>query len=85
MCEITYGQNSINLTAAYCLNLQVQNMGYAEPQGRLRITRYVLEHMTTARSDAAAFNPAGTNCIKIGLPGKRILSKRKCLLEVLFS
>ena len=25
----------------------------------------------------------GMNCIKIGLPGKRILSKRKCLLEVL--
>ena len=28
---------------------------------------------------------AGTNCIKIGLPGKLILSKRKGLWEVLFS
>ena len=28
---------------------------------------------------------AGTNCIKIGLPGKLILSKRKGLHEVLFS
>ena len=28
---------------------------------------------------------AGTNCIKIGLPGKSILSNRKGLLEVLFS
>ena len=27
----------------------------------------------------------GTNCIKIGLPGKPILRKRKGLLEVLFS
>ena len=27
----------------------------------------------------------GTNCIKIGLPGKLILSKRKGLWEVLFS
>ena len=28
---------------------------------------------------------SGTNCIKIGLPGKLILSKRKGLLEVQFS
>ena len=28
---------------------------------------------------------AGGNCIKIGLPGKLILSKRKGLREVLFS
>ena len=28
---------------------------------------------------------AGTNCIKTGLPGKLILSKRKGLREVLFS
>ena len=28
---------------------------------------------------------SGTNCLKIGLPGKLILSKRKGLLEVLFS
>ena len=28
---------------------------------------------------------AGTNCIKIGLPGKLILSKRKGLWEVIFS
>ena len=27
----------------------------------------------------------GTNCIKIGLPGKLVLSKRKGLQEVLFS
>ena len=27
----------------------------------------------------------GTNCIKIGLPGKLILSQRKGLWEVLFS
>ena len=27
----------------------------------------------------------GMNCIKIGLPGKLILSKRKALCEVLFS
>ena len=30
-------------------------------------------------------NEPGNNCIKIGLPGKRILSKRKGLGEVLFS
>ena len=29
----------------------MQNLGYAEPQGRLRITRYVLEQMT--QSEAA--------------------------------
>ena len=29
--------------------------------------------------------PPGTNCIKISLPGKQILSKRKGLREVLFS
>ena len=29
--------------------------------------------------------PPGTNCIKIGLPGKLIFSKRKGLREVLFS
>ena len=34
--------------------------------------------------DVAAELPGG-NCIKIGLPGKRILSKRKGLREVLFS
>ena len=28
---------------------------------------------------------SGTNCLKIGLPGKLILSKRKGLREVLFS
>ena len=28
---------------------------------------------------------AGTTCIKIGLPGKRILSQRKGLWEVIFS
>ena len=28
---------------------------------------------------------AGTNCIKIGLPGKLILSERKGLREVIFS
>ena len=27
----------------------------------------------------------GTNCVKIGLPGKLVLSKRKGLLEVQFS
>ena len=32
-----------------------------------------------------ALNNTGTNCIKIGLPGKLILSKRKGLHEVLFS
>ena len=32
--------------------------------------------------DGRAAGP-GTNCIKIGLPGKLILSKRKGLLEVL--
>ena len=30
-------------------------------------------------------NRPGMNCIKIGLPGKLILSKRKGLWEVLFS
>ena len=29
--------------------------------------------------------PPGTNCIKIGLPGKLILSTRKGLREVIFS
>ena len=33
----------------------------------------------------SASTVAGTNCIKICLPGKLILSKRKGLLEVLFS
>ena len=38
--------------------------------------------------DGIGINPsqtAGTNCIKIGLPGKLILSRRKGLPEVLFS
>ena len=30
-------------------------------------------------------DPSGTNCIKIGLPGKLILSKRKGLWEIIFS
>ena len=30
-------------------------------------------------------NTSGTNCIKIGLPGKLIRSKRKCPQEVMFS
>ena len=34
---------------------------------------------------AARLATAGGNCIKIGLPGKLILSKRKGLREVLFS
>ena len=34
---------------------------------------------------AAAPTAAGGNCIKIGLPGKLILSERKGLREVLFS
>ena len=33
----------------------------------------------------AAEAGTGMNCIRIGLPGKPILSKRKGLLEVLFS
>ena len=36
-------------------------------------------------SDAGWMKRPGTNCIKIGLPGKLILSKRKGLWEVLFS
>ena len=35
--------------------------------------------------DAAMDSSPGTNCIKIGLPGKLILLKRKGLQEVLFS
>ena len=34
---------------------------------------------------ARPVDPPGMNCIKIGLPGKLILSKRKGLREVLFS
>ena len=34
--------------------------------------------------DAQAFGHPGGNCIKIGLPGKLILSKRKGLREILF-
>ena len=37
------------------------------------------------REDAPAKHDAGTNCIKIGLPGKLILSKIKGLREVIFS
>ena len=36
-------------------------------------------------AEGAAVAGPGGNCIKIGLPGKLILSKRKGLLEVLFS
>ena len=43
--------------------------------------RVVLE----AEAEAEAEAVAGTNCIKIGLPGKLILSKRKGLWEVVFS
>ena len=32
-----------------------------------------------------AFEATGKNCIKIGLPGKLILSKKKSLREALFS
>ena len=38
-----------------------------------------------ARPPAARLHTPGMNCIKIGLPGKVILSKRKGLREVLFS
>ena len=52
-----------------------------------------LAHMAAARAssihsssspDCSRVAP-GTNCIKIGLPGKLILSKRKGVREVLFS
>ena len=36
-------------------------------------------------SSAAAARRTGMKCIKIGLPGKLILSKRKGLREVIFS
>ena len=36
-------------------------------------------------AEGAAVAGPGGNCIKIGLPGKLILSKRKGLREVLFS
>ena len=38
-----------------------------------------------ARGPQLGLPHAGTNCMKIGLPGKLILSKTKCLLEVPFS
>ena len=38
-----------------------------------------------ARARRWRWASTGMNCIKIGLPGKLILSKRKGLLEVLFS
>ena len=44
--------------------------------------------LVRAREDEAVVRhdgAAGSNCIKIGLPGKLILSKRKGFREVLFS
>ena len=37
------------------------------------------------REDGRLPGEPGMNCVEIGLPGKRILSKRKGLREVLFS
>ena len=50
----------------------------------------VLHGQDGGGEEAGRVHPAhpslsGTNCIKIGLPGKLILSKRKGLLEFLFS
>ena len=42
------------------------------------------EDISTGCRTFSYFGP-GTNCIKIGLPGKLILSKRKGLWEVIFS
>ena len=49
----------------------------------IAVDRYAaVVHPYRARMSNAT---AGMNCIKIGLPGKLILSKRKGLLEVLFA
>ena len=37
---------------ALTMDFMVQNMGYEEPQGRLRITRYILEHLTRGGSES---------------------------------
>ena len=66
---------------------EVQN-----PKNR-QTARWVGESLRGARprgrggssSTRASTAPSGMNCIKIGLPGKSIFSKRKGLLEVLFS
>ena len=42
-----------------------------------------LDEKASARQIVAS--SSGMNCIKIGLPGKLILSKRKALREVIFS
>ena len=57
------------------------------PAGLLRLRVHHVPDLERAHQPAgqALQEGPGTNCIKIGLPGKLILSKRKGLWEVLFS
>ena len=49
------------------------------------LTLGAVPHPAWDMSFAGVEYPPGTNCIKIGLPGKLILSTRKGLREVQFS
>ena len=51
----------------------------------LQVTVYHLEEGGGDKEGGGGAGNAGMNCIKIGLPEKLILSKRKGLREVLFS
>ena len=66
-----------------CINLASYNyLGFAENSGIA--TESVIK--TTSRNGLTPCSPRqGMNCIKIGFPGKMILSKRKGIWEVLFS
>ena len=64
---------------------------FAEYRSRLTPAAVASSPTAAALTSSAALNAllvgaiAGTNCIRMGLPGKLILSKRKGLREVLFS
>ena len=56
---------------------------FVVPAGPDLVKAVLVERLVVVR---LCENPrSGDNCIKIGLPGKLILSKRKGLREVLFS
>ena len=59
-------------------------------EGRLCVGQRIIEVngqnlLGAEHGEAVNTLRSGTNCIKIGLPGKLILSKRKGLWEVIFS
>ena len=74
MCQTPQQTAEVNTSNYHLVSLSIPRRDHGESGGR---------RGGEDGSDAAAV--PGTNCIKIGLPGKLILRKRKGLWEIMFS